>query len=104
MVRLIDSCSGEGEPTTVKKFVDETIQLILEENRRLTDLLSEETSKDVMYNSHASVIPSQIELDRTIRYETHISRDFDRTLSQLLRVQHERRGLPTPTIRVDLHS
>ena len=104
MKRLDSGCSGEGEPTTVQKLVDEAIQLTLEENRRLMNLLREETSKDIVQTSHASTILSQFELDRMLRYETHISREFERTLCQLGRLQGERRGFPTPTIRVDLNS
>ncbi len=46
--------------------------------------------------STAAMIPSQGAMDRFIRYEVHLSREFDRTLDRLERAQRMRRGLPGP--------
>jgi hypothetical protein len=55
------------------------------------------------YQTTAALIPSQRDLDVVIRYEAHLSREFDRTLSQLERCQKIRLGLPTPpTMRVEI--
>jgi hypothetical protein len=46
-------------------------------------------------------VPAAPDLDRLLRYEAHLERVFDRTLSQLERVQRVRHGLPVPpTINV----
>ena len=42
------------------------------------------------------VFPDAPELDRLLRYETSLDRLFDRTLSQLERLQRMRRGQPVP--------
>lgn len=54
-------------------------------------------------NTAAARIPSQEASDRLIRYEAHLSREFDRTLSQLERLQRIRKGQPAlPVVKVDL--
>ncbi|HXP72216.1 MAG TPA: hypothetical protein VOA88_23290 [Candidatus Dormibacteraeota bacterium] len=51
----------------------------------------------------AAQVPSQPVMDRLIRYENHLSREFDRTLNQLERLQRIRRGQPVPpSLRVEL--
>lgn len=46
-------------------------------------------------------VPDQ--LDRLIRYESHLERNFDRTLSQLERLQRMRKGQPVPpTLNVNV--
>jgi hypothetical protein len=41
-------------------------------------------------------VPEAPELDRLLRYETNLERSFDRTLSQLERLQRMRAGQPVP--------
>jgi hypothetical protein len=48
------------------------------------------------YQTSAAVIPGQEVSDRLIRYEAHLSREFDRTLNQLERLQRIRKGQPLP--------
>jgi hypothetical protein len=48
-------------------------------------------------------VPENLQLDRLIRYEVHLNRDLDRTLSQIERVQRMRLGQPpVPRIELDL--
>jgi hypothetical protein len=55
------------------------------------------------YEKVAALVPSQEVLDRLIRYEAHLSREFDRTLSQLERLQRIRLGHPVPpTLRPEI--
>jgi hypothetical protein len=55
------------------------------------------------YQTIAALVPSQDVLERHVRYESHLSREFDRTLSQLERLQRIRRGQPAPpTVRLEL--
>jgi hypothetical protein len=47
--------------------------------------------------------PDATKLDRLLRYETTLERNFDRTLSQLERLQRLRKGQPiSPTVDVRL--
>jgi len=48
-------------------------------------------------------IPEARELERFVRYEAYLSREFDRTLNQLDQMQRKRMGQPaTPCIDVKL--
>jgi hypothetical protein len=48
-------------------------------------------------------VPDTSQLDRLIRYESHLERNFDRTLSQLERLQRTRKGQPVPpTLHVNV--
>jgi len=50
-------------------------------------------------------VPDSPQLDRLLRYETSLERTFDRTLTQLERVQRMRLGQPVPPpIKVDVSS
>jgi len=56
------------------------------------------------YQTLAALIPSQAAVERFVRYEAHLSREFDRTLNQLERVQRMRRGQPgPPTVNVEIN-
>ena len=41
-------------------------------------------------------IPDSEGIDRLLRYETHLSRESDRILSRLERLQRTRKGKPLP--------
>ena len=43
-------------------------------------------------------VPSREVADRLVRYEAHLSREFDRTLSQLEGLQRMRKGQPVPPL------
>jgi hypothetical protein len=45
---------------------------------------------------HRRSVPDTSKLDRLIRYESHLERNLDRTLSQLERLQRMRKGQPVP--------
>lgn len=54
---------------------------------------------------HRGKVPDAPQLDRLLRYETSLQRDFDRTLSQLERAQRIRKGQPlSPTLNVHVSS
>ena len=51
----------------------------------------------------SSLLPPQTDLDRIVRYESHLSREFERKRAELGRLQRARRGHPpAPTINIDL--
>ncbi len=43
------------------------------------------------------VLPEPAPLDRILRYETHLTRQLNQTLTQLKQLQHARQSAPTPT-------
>jgi hypothetical protein len=55
-----------------------------------------------MSRSLATVAQFQPNLDVIIRYDSHLTREIDRTLSQLERLQRTRLGVQQPTVRVTL--
>jgi len=55
------------------------------------------------FQALADLIPRQDAMDRLVRYECHMSREFDRVLNQLERVQRMRKGHPpSPTLNVNV--
>jgi hypothetical protein len=55
------------------------------------------------YKASAAIIPSQEASERLMRYETHLSREIDRTLNRLERLQRRRHGQPlAPQIDVNI--
>ena len=59
------------------------------------DLLLTEYDR-VKVNLRAARIPSEEVSDRILRNETHLSREIDRTLNRLERLQRIRQGQPLP--------
>ncbi len=93
----------DGESGPNNENTKMAIELIEKETQRLYQLLRSAESNDVVLNSLSSLLPLQADLDRVIRYEAHISREFDRKLGQLERLQRARRGYPSPpTIKLEL--
>jgi hypothetical protein len=68
------------------------VQILESERDRFVALVNEENQKDIAYTSLSSLIPAEGDLDRILRYEAHLSREFDRTLNQLERLQSARRA------------
>ncbi len=103
---LLQSCDRQRtkcKSAEATDFVGEAIEAIRAEMIRFVQLISEEKSKDVMYTSFAALVPSQCDLDRVIRWESHLSREIDRSISRLERMQRARRSR-SPSIGVDLES
>ena len=82
------------DPPDVKKIEDEVIwQEILRLGKLYDDAARVETLRRE-HNVAGARVPSQEVSDRLLRYEAHLSREFDRTLSQLERLQRIRSGQP----------
>lgn len=82
------------DPPDVKKIGDEAI---CREILRLAKLHDDVEKVETLRREHNVVgarVPSQEVSDRLLRYEAHLSREFDRTLSQLERLQRIRSGQP----------
>jgi len=62
-------------------------------------------SNRIEIESLRASVPDAPQLDRLLRYEAILQRDFDRTLSQLERQQRIRKGQPvSPTLNVHVSS
>jgi hypothetical protein len=76
------------------------------EIQRLRDLETKAISTDEqrgMLETTAALLPANDVLDRIIRSEAHISREIDRTLNRLEKLQRRRKGQPEPpTLEVRL--
>jgi hypothetical protein len=85
---------GSKDPPDVKQIVVEAIR---QEILRLAKLHDDASSVEALRREHnvaGARVPSQEVSDRLLRYEAHLSREFDRTLSQLERLQRMRLGQP----------
>ena len=81
-------------PPEVKQFL---VEAIGKEILRLVELHDTAAKVEALRRDHnlaAARVPSQEVSDRLIRYEAHLSREFDRTLAQLERLQRMRLGQP----------
>jgi len=82
------------DPPDVKQFM---VEAICEEIMRLAKLHDTAAEAEALRHDHnlaAARVPSQEVSDRLIRYEAHLSREFERTLAQLERLQRMRLGQP----------
>jgi hypothetical protein len=78
----------DEEITSVETLAKETLRLAIERNQ---------------FRKTAVLVPTLAVSERLLRYESHLSREFDRTLSQLERLQRMRLGHPVlPPIDVRL--
>ena len=84
------------------KFLRYLVRVIKDFKRHQESLegLSEEKEK---LESQSSGVPESGRLDRLLRYEASILREYDRVLNQLEQLQHARKGQPVlPTLRVNV--
>jgi hypothetical protein len=79
-------------------------RMIMEESFRLTRLYYDERLRSVTNNSFGSLVPGRDDLDRILRHETHLSREIERTLNQLERLQRESRGCAASTTSANRNS
>jgi hypothetical protein len=91
-----------GQPPT---NTDASKPPITDEIKKLEEFKCRITDRQIhpVYSEAPSQAPSQGALERVIRYEAHLSREFDRTLNQLERLQRMRLGYPVaPPINVQI--
>jgi hypothetical protein len=75
------------------------VKTISEEIMRLAELYDTTAVVEALRHEHnlaGARVPSQEVSDRLIRCEAHLSREFDKTLAQLERLQRMRLGQPVP--------
>jgi hypothetical protein len=88
-----------GDTSNEDKLKTIMVTLIDAEIKRLTKMekvLEAIDRRRMDYKSLAAVIPGQEASDRLLRYETHVSREIDRILNRLERLQRIRKGQPLP--------
>jgi len=73
--------------------------------RRLKKQVESVESRRRAYTAQSLLVPKDEVLGRLLRYDAHLSREFDRTLNQLERLQRMRKGQPVlPPIKVEVSS
>ena len=83
----------------VLEKMDEEIRRLKRYQKTLGTIVAERTKLEAICRT----MPEGPVLDRLVRYEAHLERAFDRTLSQLERLQRMRLGQPVPPpLKVDL--
>ena len=99
MISKLISSAEQGkedseDPPDVKQIM---VEAIGKEIMRLVELHDTAAKVEALRRDHnlaAARVPSQEVSDRLIRYEAHLSREFDKTLAQLERLQRIRLGQP----------
>jgi hypothetical protein len=96
----INGAAGKsGDATSEDKLKAIMLAFIEAEIKRLTKIekvLEAIDRRRIEYKTSAAVIPGQEALDRLVRYEVHLSREIDRILNRLERLQRMRKGQPLP--------
>jgi hypothetical protein len=88
-----------GEKPLDPEVMESCIELIdseIERLKQLEQILEAAARERSVYRSFAAIIPGQEISDRLMRYETHLSREIDRILNRLERLQRMREGQPLP--------
>jgi hypothetical protein len=103
-----ESGSQDCESTSPASLRSMFLKLLNEEINRLKRFGEQQAiidSNRIEIDSLRGNVPDAPQLDRLLRYETTLQRDFDRTLSQLERLQRIRKGQPvSPTLNVHVSS
>jgi hypothetical protein len=86
-------------------FVEVMVEVMAAEIKRLIELEKSLEAADrlrIEHKSSAVLIPGQEASERLLRRETRLSREIDKILNQLERLQRMRRGQPLPP-RIDVN-
>ncbi len=99
---------GDAFPLTATEAREEAIQSVgreISRLRRLKKHVESVESSRLAYTAQSLLVPRVDVLGRLLRYEAHLSREFDRTLTQLERLQRMRKGQPVPPpLKLELSS
>lgn len=69
----------------------------------LKRMIDETEDRKIRWQTKSAVVPPQHVMDRLLRYDANLDRSFDRTLSQLERLQRIRLGQSVPPpVKIDL--
>lgn len=108
IARMTDKERAHGNHPTPDECKLNVLRCIAAEIKRFEEcskkpqsIESERTNVEILRQS----VPDSQGMDRLLRYEAHLSREFERTLSQLERLQRMRKGQPVlPPIKVEVSS
>jgi hypothetical protein len=93
---------GEDE-AELRKIMLAFIDVEIERLTGLAKTLNTIDERRMEYRSAAAIIPDPGVSDHLMRYETHLSREIDRTLNRLERLQRARKGQPpAPRVEVEI--
>ena len=59
--------------------------------------------REHLETASARLLPHPLDIDKIIRYEAHLARQFYQALHELESMRAARRGQPAPLLRVDVH-
>ena len=90
------SAHGSGSPERCKSYVLDAIGKEIRRLKKHQKARAAIESERMKVEAARRVVPESPALDRLLRYEASLDRSFDRTLTQLERLQRMRRGLPVP--------
>jgi hypothetical protein len=98
--KLLSKAEAERQDRKNQPDVQQTVvEAICKEMMRLGTLHDFAVEVEALKREHnlaGARVPSQAVSDRLIRYEAHLSREIDRILSRLERLQRVRKGQPLP--------
>ncbi len=94
--RLAEEGGDPSEESELKKIMIACIDTEIESLTSEENLLRTEDRQRIEYKSSAAIIPGPEILDRLLRLETHLSREIDRILNRLERLQRMRRDSHFP--------
>ena len=98
--------TGDGGAESEQDRKNKMLKVLDDEIKRLEDLREVSLAlciKRIQYDKLTHLVPPPAVSERLLRYETHLSREFDRTLSQLDHLQRMRLGQPVlPPVNVRL--
>src|SRR5207253_4405688 len=60
--------------------------------------------REHLETASARLLPHPLDIDKIIRFEAHLARQFYQALHELESMRAARRGQPAPLLRVDVHS
>jgi hypothetical protein len=101
--RLAEKQNDQPSDTKERASMVEWIEAEIKRLTVLEKMLEANDRQRMEYKTLAAVIPGQEESDRLLGNETHFSREIEKILSRLERVQRMRRGQPVfPPAKVDV--
>jgi len=86
----------KSDETKCKQMMVAALDIEIERLTELEKFLETSDTQRIEYKLPAAIIPGQEASERLLRYETHLSREIDRILNQLERLQRIRNGQPVP--------
>ncbi|MBI3966289.1 MAG: hypothetical protein HY329_11715 [Chloroflexi bacterium] len=88
----------QADPTELHCWVAEKVRRDAAQHRAL----AERAARELERLRAGRLIPTEPDLNKVIRYETHLHRQLVQTMHELEALQARRRGLPAPLARLDL--